>query len=148
MPPEEGWIYDFVCTYPKENKRKIDDHSEETNTITKRRMESLCLDLIVLGLPWKTTDQELRAHFEEFGQLVMAQVKKDIQTGKSKGFGFIRFASMEGQRLCLAQRHTIEGRRCEVRIPNSKGNQQAVSNRVFIGRVTESITEENLREHF
>ena len=48
------------------------------------------------------------------------QVKKDIKTGQSKGFGFIRFASYEVQMRVLAQRHMIDGRWCDVKIPNSK----------------------------
>ena len=48
------------------------------------------------------------------------QVKKDIKTGQSKGFGFIRFASYESQMRVLAQRHMIDGRWCDVKIPNSK----------------------------
>lgn len=33
-----------------------------------------CSDLIVLGLPWKTTEQQLREYFESFGEVLMAQV--------------------------------------------------------------------------
>jgi RNA recognition motif-containing protein len=33
-----------------------------------------CTDLIVLGLPWKTTEQNLREYFETFGEVLMAQV--------------------------------------------------------------------------
>ena len=47
-------------------------------------------------------------------------MKKDIKTGQSKGFGFIRFASYEVQMRVLAQRHMIDGRWCDVKIPNSK----------------------------
>ena len=40
-----------------------------------RRVEkNKCSDLIVLGLPWKTTEQELREYFEPFGEVLMAQV--------------------------------------------------------------------------
>ena len=52
--------------------------------------------------------------------LLTLQVKKDIKTGQSKGFGFIRFASYEVQMRVLAQRHMIDGRWCDVKIPNSK----------------------------
>lgn len=48
------------------------------------------------------------------------QVKKDPKTGQSKGFGFIRFASYESQMRVLAQRHMIDGRWCDVKVPNSK----------------------------
>jgi RNA recognition motif-containing protein len=44
-----------------------------------RRLEkNKCSDLIVLGLPWKTTEQELREYFEPFGEVLMAQVSLNI----------------------------------------------------------------------
>ena len=44
------------------------------------------------------------------------QVKKDIKTGQSKGFGFIRFSNYESQMRVLAQRHMIgETGRCLVK---------------------------------
>ena len=57
---------------------------------------------------------------EAIGEVLMAQVKKDAKTGQSKGFGFIRFASYETQMRVLSQRHMIDGRWCDVKIPNSK----------------------------
>lgn len=47
-------------------------------------------------------------------------MKKDPKTNQSKGFGFIRFASYESQMRVLAQRHMIDGRWCDVKVPNSK----------------------------
>ncbi|XP_034944090.1 uncharacterized protein TBPH isoform X3 [Chelonus insularis] len=121
-PPENGWgkaVY--VCVFPKENKRKSDDNLENSTAKTKRMETKLrCTDLIVLGLPWKTTEQNLREYFETFGEVLMAQVKKDAKSGQSKGFGFIRFGSYESQLRCLAQRHMIDGRWCDVKVPNSK----------------------------
>lgn len=121
-PPENGWgkaIY--FCVFPKENKRKSDDNLENSTAKTKRMETKLrCTDLIVLGLPWKTTEQNLREYFETFGEVLMAQVKKDAKSGQSKGFGFIRFGSYESQLRCLAQRHMIDGRWCDVKVPNSK----------------------------
>lgn len=31
-------------------------------------------DLIVLGLPWKTTSEEMREYFQKFGEVSMAEV--------------------------------------------------------------------------
>ena len=50
----------------------------------------------------------------------LLQVKKDPKSGQSKGFGFIRYASYDSQRRALSQRHVIDGRVCDVKIPNSK----------------------------
>ncbi|XP_043268292.1 RNA-binding motif protein, X-linked 2 isoform X1 [Venturia canescens] len=121
-PPENGWGETvYFCVFPKENKRKSDDNLENSTAKTKRMETKLrCTDLIVLGLPWKTSEQNLRDYFETFGEVLMAQVKKDAKSGQSKGFGFIRFGSYESQLRCLAQRHMIDGRWCDVKVPNSK----------------------------
>ena len=102
------------------DKRKSDDHQETSVAKNKKVDKNKCSDLIVLGLPWKTTEPELREYFEAIGEVLMAQVKKDAKTGQSKGFGFIRFASYETQMRVLSQRHMIDGRWCDVKIPNSK----------------------------
>lgn len=104
-----------------ENKRKSDDTLENSTAKTKR-MDSRgrCTDLIVLGLPWKTTEDNLRLYFESFGEVLMAQIKKDVRSGQSKGFGFVRFGSYDVQVRVLSTRHMIDGRWCEVKVPNSK----------------------------
>ncbi|XP_044741178.1 TAR DNA-binding protein 43-like isoform X3 [Chrysoperla carnea] len=150
-PPDEGWGNQvFYCVFPKENKRKSDDTIENSTAKTKRMETKLrCTDLIVLGLPWKTTEQNLREYFESFGEVLMAQVKKDTKTGQSKGFGFIRFASYESQLRVLGQRHMIDGRWCDVKVPNSKeGMIQQVPCKVFVGRCTEDMTADDLRDYF
>ena len=48
------------------------------------------------------------------------QVKKDIKTGHSKGFGFVRFTDYETQVKVMSQRHMIDGRWCDCKLPNSK----------------------------
>ena len=33
------------------------------------------IDLILLGLPWKTTEEDIEEYFEPFGEIIMVQVK-------------------------------------------------------------------------
>jgi len=47
--------------------------------------------LFIGGLAWHTDDGALRAKFEEFGQVEEAIVVKDRDTGRSRGFGFVRY---------------------------------------------------------
>merc|ERR1719239_2122146 len=80
---------------------------------------------------------------------LMVQVKKDPKSGQSKGFGFVRFADYESQVKCMNQRHMIDGRWCDVRIPNSKeGAQQLMNRKVFVGRCTEDMSADDLRSYF
>lgn len=49
--------------------------------------------LFVHGLSWHTNDDTLRQGFEQFGEIQEAIVVKDRATLRSRGFGFVRFAS-------------------------------------------------------
>jgi riboflavin synthase len=37
-----------------------------------------CSDLIVLGLPWKSTEDDLRRYFSQFGDILLVQVSIQI----------------------------------------------------------------------
>jgi RNA recognition motif-containing protein len=43
---------------------------------SKKYERQRCSDLIVLGLPWKSTEEDLRKYFAQFGELLMVQVHK------------------------------------------------------------------------
>lgn len=47
--------------------------------------------LYVGGLPYKTSNDELKAHFEQAGAVSSAVIIMDKMTGRSKGFGFVEF---------------------------------------------------------
>lgn len=47
-------------------------------------------------------------------------MKRDAKTGNSKGFGFVRFTDWETQGKVITQRHMIDGRWCDCKLPNSK----------------------------
>ncbi|CAL1530298.1 unnamed protein product [Lymnaea stagnalis] len=204
-PPDGVWgSYQYLAVFPKgKNKRKGEDGFDNPAAKTKRLENLKCSDLIVLGLPWKSTEDDLTKYFQQFGELILVQVKRDPKSGQSKGFGFIRFVNYESQVKCCAQRHMIDGRWCDVTIPNSKsgdgwdqkaqhshhrsssyhqgynftpyanqgagnfsfssgsgyddgvdgnyhqeGNNQMMNRKVFIGRVTEDISAEDLRNYF
>lgn len=54
--------------------------------------------LYVGGLPYSTTDDEFKTAFAPAGNVVSAMVIKDRMTGRSKGFGFVEFATDEEAR--------------------------------------------------
>ncbi|KAF5940817.1 hypothetical protein HYC85_021984 [Camellia sinensis] len=51
--------------------------------------------LFVSGLSRLTTDEKLREAFSAFGQLLEAKVVVDRASGRSKGFAFVTYASIE-----------------------------------------------------
>lgn len=54
--------------------------------------------LYVGGIPYRTTEDELRTAFQEAGAVVSASIISDRMTGRSRGFGFVEMESeAEGQ---------------------------------------------------
>ncbi|MFP5284225.1 MAG: RNA recognition motif domain-containing protein [Thermoanaerobaculia bacterium] len=47
------------------------------------------MNLYVGNLPYRITEDQLRAAFEEYGQVSSCTIIKDKVTGQSKGFGFL-----------------------------------------------------------
>lgn len=47
--------------------------------------------IFVGGLSWQTTEESLRWHFEQFGQVLSTEIMKDRNTGDPRGFGFVVF---------------------------------------------------------
>lgn len=51
--------------------------------------------LYVGGLPYATTDDQLRDHFAQAGSVLSATIIMDKMSGRSKGFGFVEMSSDE-----------------------------------------------------
>lgn len=51
--------------------------------------------LYVGGLPYSTTDNELKDAFSQAGAVVSATIIMDKMTGRSKGFGFVEMSTEE-----------------------------------------------------
>ncbi|GAA5802313.1 Glycine-rich RNA-binding protein 4, mitochondrial [Helicostylum pulchrum] len=72
--------------------------------------------LFVGGLAWQTGDQSLRQKFEEFGDVVEATVVNDRDTGRSRGFGFVKFSNDDDATKAVEAMNDqeFEGRRIRV----------------------------------
>ncbi|KAL9631454.1 MAG: hypothetical protein Q9204_004223 [Flavoplaca sp. TL-2023a] len=80
--------------------------------------------LFIGGLAWHTDDTALRAKFEEFGQVEEAIVVKDRDTGRSRGFGFVRFAQEQNADEAAGAMNNIEfdGRTIRVDKASERGS--------------------------
>ncbi|KAI9748878.1 MAG: serine/threonine protein kinase [Chaenotheca gracillima] len=64
--------------------------------------------LFIGGLAWHTDETTLRTKFEEFGAVEEAVVVKDRDTGRSRGFGFVRFGQESDADAAIAAMNNIE----------------------------------------
>ena len=52
-------------------------------------------NLFVGNMSFQTTESEIRAQFEPFGQVTRVHVVMDRETGRARGFAFVEMASDE-----------------------------------------------------
>ena len=74
------------------------------------------MNIYVGNLSYNTTEDSLRAAFEQFGQVESARVIMDRYTNQSRGFGFVEMANNdEGQAAISAMDgNELDGRRLRV----------------------------------
>ncbi len=58
--------------------------------------------LFVGGLPYSTTNDELRDSFAKAGEVTSASIVIERETGRSRGFGFVEMATAEGMQNAIA----------------------------------------------
>ncbi|KAF9497271.1 hypothetical protein BDN71DRAFT_1505011 [Pleurotus eryngii] len=74
------------------------------------------------NLSWNTNNVSLRELFSTYGEVVDTIVMRDVETGRSRGFGFITFSS-EGEAAAAAKaldRSEVDGRRVKVIVGDSR----------------------------
>lgn len=59
------------------------------------------MKIIILNLARRTTKEELKALFEEFGTVQSCDLVLDKSTGRSKGFGFVEMPKSEEANLAI-----------------------------------------------
>jgi RNA recognition motif-containing protein len=60
-------------------------------------------NLFIGSLAYSTTDDSLKAHFEQIGEVASARVITDRDTGRSKGFGFVEYTDEANNQKAVDQ---------------------------------------------
>ena len=66
--------------------------------------------MFIGGLNWETTDDSLRAYFEQFGEIAECTVMRENQTGRSRGFGFLTFKDPKVVNTVMVKEHILDGK--------------------------------------
>jgi len=74
------------------------------------------MNIYVGNLSYDVTEDDLRATFSAFGQVASANVIKDRETGRSKGFGFVEMPTQEEAQKAIAEVNgkELKGRKMNV----------------------------------
>ncbi|XP_062540175.1 RNA-binding protein squid-like [Armigeres subalbatus] len=99
--------------------------------------------LFVGGLSKETTEQDLRTHFGQYGEIESVNVKTDPQTGRSRGFAFIIFNSPESiDKVVAFEDHTVNGKKVDPK------KAKARQGKIFVGGLSPETTDEEVKTFF
>ncbi|XP_040113974.1 heterogeneous nuclear ribonucleoprotein A1-like [Oryx dammah] len=110
--------------------------------------------LFIRGLSFETTDESLRSHFEQWGTLTDCVVMRDPNTKRSRGFGFVTYATVEEVDAAMnARPHKVDGRVVEPKRAVSREDSQRPGahltvEKIFVGGIKEDTEEHHLRDYF
>lgn len=110
--------------------------------------------LFIGGLSFETTDESLRNHFERWGTLTDCVVMRDPNSKRSRGFGFVTYASSEEVDAAMnARPHKVDGRMVEPkravsREDSTKPGAHLTVKKIFVGGIKEDTEEHHLRDYF
>ena len=89
------------------------------------------MNIFVAKLNFRTESEDLRAAFEQFGEVSSAKVIMDRETGKSKGFGFVEMPNESEAHAAIngLNEKELEGRTIVVKKARPKEESGMSNNR-------------------
>ena len=60
------------------------------------------MNIYVANIPWKATEDQLKAHFAAFGEVTSAKIIMDKVTQRSRGFGFVEMSDDGSARQAIS----------------------------------------------
>ena len=74
------------------------------------------MNIYVGNLPYQTTQDDLRAQFEQYGAVESVNIIQDRETGRSKGFGFVVMPDSTGAQKAIDALNDVDmgGRKMKV----------------------------------
>lgn len=89
--------------------------------------------LYVGGIPYSSTNEDLKEHFSAAGTVTSAQIIIDKMTNRSKGFGFVEMSSDAEAQKAIEMFHDQEfqGRRLTVNVARPLAPREDRPRRAF-----------------
>ena len=80
------------------------------------------MNIFVGNLNFRTSEDELQAHFEQFGSVTSARIIVDRTTQRSRGFGFVEMENTADGEKAISELNGKEfsGRELRVNVANQK----------------------------
>jgi len=141
--------------------------TESNPEATKMPKPKPCKKLFVNGLPASMTEDSLFKHFSYYGTVTSCNVVRNHETGISRGFAFVNFATeTEAEGAVANDKHVVDGREIRVNMCEDKSDPMAqqrgkvdkvqllegmilpVQSRIYVGPLEENVGPNALSEVF
>jgi RNA recognition motif-containing protein len=146
----DGRKLDIKVAVPKE---QIDQTPLDFSTAQNTK-------LYVAGLSYDTGDDAMFNYFARFGDVERASVVRDKQSGRSRGFGFVSFTTVEAANAVLAKTDlSLDGRNLDIKPAAPRGSRALVQmtrtskemgepKKLFVAGLDTSTNEETFKAYF
>lgn len=110
--------------------------------------------LFVRNLSYRTTDKDLKEYYGQWGKVEECSVMKDKGSGKSKGFGFVRYFKPSMVDEAMSNRpHELDDKKLEPHRAapkeySAKPESHYTCNDIFVGGVRAGLSDDEIREYF
>ncbi|XP_076348852.1 heterogeneous nuclear ribonucleoprotein D-like isoform X1 [Tachypleus tridentatus] len=101
--------------------------------------------LFVGGVSWDTQTTDLKEYFSKYGEVTDVNIKTDPNTGKSRGFAFVTFASQDSIDAVLKDgTHTVKGKQVDPKRAKARPGIK----KIFVGGLDPDMSESDIRSYF
>ena len=154
-------------TAKKEEDSEEEENKEEGDNKEGELPENAYEELFVRNIGFNTTQEELADFFQKYGDVEESKICTDKNTGKSKGFGFLKFYEKKSAVAAMndADNIVVGGRNLQIRYSNDKngpikgggnnsgnnGGKRGPSGSefgIFVGNISYKCTENDLKKFF
>ncbi|KAE9411119.1 hypothetical protein BT96DRAFT_804814 [Gymnopus androsaceus JB14] len=114
--------------------------------MTIHQLLHLYSKMFIGGLNWDTTDDGLRAYFEQFGKVDACTIMRDA-VGRSRCFAFLTFEDPASVNAVMVKEHILDGKVIDPKRAIPRQEHQRAT-KLFIGGLAGTVTSESMREFF
>ncbi|XP_043700079.1 nucleolin 2-like [Telopea speciosissima] len=121
----------------KDDKGNGAVRDEETDVSERRKRRKT--EIFIGGLGKDAKEEDIRKVFEKIGEIVEVRLMKHNQTGKNKGYAFLRYASAADAKRALTKYSKVEicGKQCGT-------EPVGVNDRIFLGNIDKKWKKEDI----
>ena len=143
-----------------ENEQE-DKKNENDNENEEELPSNVYEELFVRNIGYDTTQEGLADYFAKYGDVEESKIVTDKNTGKSRGFGFLKFYEKRAAYNAMkdADNIVVDGRSLQIRYSNDKNSQMKGGNNsakkgpasefgVFVGNISYKCTDNDLKKFF